>query len=63
MLFILTISNSKGMVNRRRRRPRTTATSVKATRAIFSNYIVILLPIPDFINLYNYYINGVSKAD
>jgi len=63
MLFILTVSNSKGIVNRYRRRPRTTATSAKATRAVFGDYIVIILPIPDFINLYNYYINGINKVD
>jgi hypothetical protein len=51
------------MVNRRRRRPRTTATSAKATRAVFGDRVVIILPIPDFINLYNYCINGVDKAD
>jgi len=63
MLFMLTISNGKGMVNYHRRRPRTTATLAKATHAVFGDHIVIILPIPDFINLYNYYINGVNKAD
>ena len=63
VLFMSTVSNGKGMVNRRRRRPRTTATSAKATRAVFGNRVVIILPIPDFINLYNHCINGVNKAD
>jgi len=63
VLFISTVSNSKGIVNRRRRRPRTIATLEKATRTVFSNHVVIILSIPDFIDLYNYYINGVNKAD
>jgi hypothetical protein len=58
-----TVSNSKGIVNHHRRRPRTTATSAKATRAIFSDHIVMILPIPDFIDLYNHCINGIDKAD
>jgi hypothetical protein len=63
MLFILTVSNGKGIVNRCRHRPRITATSAKATYAVFGDYMVIILPIPDFINLYNYYINYVNKVD
>ena len=51
------------MVNYRHRRPKTTVTSIKATYAVFSDYIVIILPIPDFINLYNYYINGINKVN
>ena len=57
-----TVSNGKGMVNYRRRRPRTTVTSAKATCAVFGDCVVIILPIPDFINLYNYCMNGVDKA-
>ena len=63
VLFMSTVSDGKGMVNRRRRRPRTTATSAKATRAVFGDRVVIILPIPDFIDLYNHCMNGVDKAD
>ena len=63
MLFILTVSNGKGIVNCCCRQLKKTATLAKTTYAVFSNYIIIVLPIPDFINLYNYYINSIDKAD
>ena len=63
MLFISTVFNNKGTVNYYCYWLKKTASSAGTTHTVFSNYIVIVLFIPDFINLYNYYINNINKAD
>ena len=48
---------------RLRRRPAKTATNSRTSRAVFGEEAVKLLSIPEFIDSYNHFINGVDVAD
>ena len=64
MLFITTILNSRKKINRLRRYPAKTAINTRTSRAIFDlDEARKELPIPEFINQYNYYMNGVNNID
>ena len=58
-----TISNGRKIIKRLRRRPAKIATNARTSRAIFSDEARKELPIPEFINIYNYFINGVNNVD
>lgn len=58
-----TVSNGRETVKRLRRRPAKTATNAHTSRAIFGEIARKELPIPEFINKYNHYINGVDNTN
>ena len=64
MLFMATVSNGRKKVKRLRRRPAKTATNARTSaRAMFGEEARKELPIPEFIDMYNHYMNGVDNAD
>ena len=63
MLFMSTVSNGRDTVTRLRRRPTKTATNARTSRAPFQGNDVKELDIPEFIDLYNHFMNGVDVAD
>ena len=64
MLFITTVSTGRETVKRLRRRPAKTATNARTSRAVFGEDKARKeLLIPEFIDQYNHYINGVDNAD
>lgn len=63
VLFMTTMATGKESELVRRRRPAATATNARTSRAIFGDKVTKDLWIPQFINAYNYYINGVDVAD
>ena len=63
VLFISTVSNGRDTVTRLRRRPAKIAINTRTLRALFLGKDVKVLNIPEFINLYNYFINGVDIVD
>ena len=63
VLFMTTIDNGRKTVKRLRRRPSKTATNARTSRAVFGDQVRKELSIPEFINMYNHYMNGVDNAD
>ena len=63
VLFMSTVSNNRKTVKRLRRRPAKTATNARISRAMFREMTIKELDIPEFINIYNHYMNGVDSAD
>jgi Transposase IS4 len=64
VLFMTTVSASPpDLVKKRRKRPAKTATNAKTSRAIFGKEQLKELEIPEFIDLYNHFMNGVDRAD
>ena len=63
MLFISTVSNNRDSISRLRRRSIKIATNARTSRASFGEDHVKQLDIPEFINLYNHFINSVDVAD
>ena len=63
VLFMSTVSNGQKTVKRLRRRPAKTATNARTSRAVFGEMTTKELDIPEFINMYNHYMNGVDNAD
>ena len=63
MLFISTVSNNRDIISRLRRRPIKTAINTRILRALFRESHVKQLNIPEFINLYNHFINNVNVVD
>ena len=63
VLFMSTVSTGTKTVKRMRRRPAKTSTNAKTSRAVFGDMAVKELAIPDFIDLYNHFMNGVDVAD
>ena len=63
VLFMSTVSTGTKTVKRMRRRPAKTSTNAKTSRAVFGDQAVKELSIPDFIDLYNHFMNGVDVAD
>ena len=58
------MSTSQKKIKRLRRRLAKTATNTRTSRAIFGhNKTRKELPIPEFIDQYNYYINSVDNID
>jgi hypothetical protein len=60
VLFMITFSKCTTTVERDRKRPANPNTSVKR---IFGNQRIKKLPIPEFIDMYNHFMNGVDRAD
>ena len=64
VLFMTTMSNGQKKIKRLRRRPAKTATNARTSRAVFSQDKARKeLLIPEFIDQYNHYMNGVDNAD
>ncbi len=63
MLFISTILNRRKTINRLRYRLGKIAINIYISRAIFREIIIKDLNILEFINIYNYYINGVNNIN
>ena len=58
-----TVATGKELILRERRRPAITATNVRTSRAVFGEDVTKELWIPQFINAYNHFINGVDLAN
>ena len=58
-----TVSNGRKIVKRLRRRPAKIAINVRTSRAMFDDEARKELPIPEFIDMYNYFMNSVDNAD
>ena len=64
VLFMTTVSTGRETVKRLRRRPAKTATNARTSRAVFGEDEARKeLLIPEFIDQYNHYMNGVDNAD
>ena len=63
VLFASTVSNGRCEVKRMRKRPSKTSTNARTSRAVFGDLPMKELSIPDFIDLYNHFMNGVDVAD
>ena len=63
VLFMSTVSNGRDTVARLRRRPAKTATNARTTRAPFGDSHIKVLDIPEFIDMYNHYMNRVDISD
>lgn len=63
MLFMSTVANGGKIVKRLRRRLAKAATNARTSRAMFGEMTTKELDSPDFIDMYNYYMNGVDNAD
>ena len=63
VLFMSTVSNGTARIVRQRRRPTKTATNARTSRMVFSDAVVKDLPIPNYIDIYNHFMNGVDIAD
>ena len=63
VLFISIVSNSSKQVIRQRRRPARTSTNARTSRMVFGDAVVKDLAIPDYIDIYNHFMNGVDVAD
>ena len=63
VLFMSTVSNGRKTVKRLRRRLAKTAINARTSRAMFGEMTTKELDIPEFINMYNHYMNGVDSAD
>ena len=63
ILFIITVATGKESELVRRRRPAMTATNARTSRAVFGDEVTKDLWIPQFIDAYNYFMNGLDVAD
>lgn len=63
VLFITSYHDISLTVERLRRRPKKTSTNATTVRGIFGDQARKKLPIPQFIDDYNYYMGGVDIAD
>ena len=63
VLFMTTVSNGREFKSRLRRRPTKTATNARTSRAPFQGNETKELDIPEFIDTYNHFMNGVDVAD
>ena len=63
VLFMSTVARPENSVIRARRRPAATSTNAKTSWAAFGEETVKDLAIPEFIDLYNHFMNGVDTAD
>lgn len=58
-----TISNGKDKVKKMRKRPAKSSANAATSRAPFGPSTIKELPIPEFIDIYNHFMNGVDIAD
>jgi len=58
-----TVLNRKEIIIRERRRPVKIAINARTSRVAFGDLVVKALTIPEFIDIYNHFINGVDKAN
>ena len=63
VLFMSTVSDGTKKIVRRRRRPAKSATNARTSRIVFGDAVVKDLAIPDYIDMYNHFMNGVDIAD
>lgn len=64
VLFMSTVSEgTPEFIKKIRKRPPPTATNARTTHAIFGDQVLKELEIPEFIDLYNHFMNGVDQAD
>jgi hypothetical protein len=64
VLFMSSVSEgSPEFIKKIRKRPTSTATNARTIRAIFGDQVLKELEIPEFIELYNHFMNGVDQAD
>ena len=63
VLFMTTLHTGHEQVYAGRRRPAKTSTNAKTSRAAFKDDAVKAMAIPEFIDMYNHYMNGVDQAD
>lgn len=63
VLFMSTVSNGLTFIERERRRPAATSSGAQQTRKVFGNAARKWLPIPEFINIYNHFMNSINTAD
>ena len=63
VLFMSIVSNGRDTKERLRRRPTKTATNARTSRAPFGEMHIKMLEIPEFIDTYNHFMNGVDMAD
>ncbi|OCK94828.1 uncharacterized protein K441DRAFT_558735, partial [Cenococcum geophilum 1.58] len=61
ILFASTVTKPEELIKRERKRPTKTSTNAKCMRLVFRDLAVKVLTILVFINLYNYFINGVDR--
>ena len=59
-LFITTVSDGTKSIMRRRRRPVKTAKMARTSQARFGDTVTMDLLIPDYIDMYNHFMNGVD---
>ena len=58
-----TVSDPRDTISRLRRRPAKIAINTRTSRAPFGEINIKVIDIPVFIDMYNYYMNGVNNAD
>ena len=63
VIFMSTVLHGSEQVIRQRRRPAQTSTNARTSRMVFGNAVVKDLPIPNYIDMYNHFMNGVDVAD
>ena len=63
VLFMDTIANGRKTMNSWQRRLAKTNTNAKTSRLILGDEAIKELSIPEFIDLYNHFMNGVDTAD
>ena len=63
VLFMSTVLDSIKRIICQRRRPAKTATNARISRIVFGDAVVKDLPIPNYIDMYNHFMNGVDVAD
>lgn len=63
VLSLTTFHTGKETVNRFRPGPPKTSTNARTSRGVFGYVTVKELPFPQFIDMYNYFMNGVDLAD
>ena len=63
VLFMSTISNSTKKIVRQRRRPALTSTNAHTSQMVFNEVVVKDLAIPDYIDMYNHFMNRVNIVD
>jgi hypothetical protein len=63
VLFMSTVARPGVTIQRRRRRPGKTRTGASITRRVFKDEVIKELSIPEFIDLYNHFMNGVDRHD
>ena len=63
VLFISIVLNNLETIRRLRRRLDKIVINIYISYAVFEEMIIKQLNISRFINIYNYYINGVDNAD